>query len=316
MAALTPAADLAATNPIRHPNESDEYRRARQALLVEEIELRRHAERVAELRRGLPSGGEVPQDYRFVAEDGAEVSLARPVRRARHARRLQLHVRSAARRAVPDVHVVHGRARPQDRRHPPARRHRLHRPLADRSARRRQAGTGLDRPAGVQRRAGDFTRDYVSAGRRRHAGVQRVHAARRRRSGTSGATRSPARWPTPARIHAAPWRWTRCGSSSTPCPTAAAATGTPASRTDAPPGASPETGGRRPPIGCQERQSRTSIVRSVRDGWWRMWHDQEAGPEPAYPPATPAPDRIASSRHPERAGARPRPPVRSLPRPG
>jgi predicted dithiol-disulfide oxidoreductase (DUF899 family) len=75
MAALTPAADLAATNPIRHPNETAEYRQARQALLVEEIELRRHAERVAELRRALPAGGEVPQDYRFVAEGGAEVGL-------------------------------------------------------------------------------------------------------------------------------------------------------------------------------------------------------------------------------------------------
>ena len=51
MTELTPAAELAAKNAIRHPNESDEYRRARQELLVEEIELRRHAERVAELRR-------------------------------------------------------------------------------------------------------------------------------------------------------------------------------------------------------------------------------------------------------------------------
>ena len=76
MAALTPAAELAAKNPIRHPNESDEYRRARQALLVEEIELRRHAERVASLRRDLPPGGEVPGDYHFVAEDGADVTLA------------------------------------------------------------------------------------------------------------------------------------------------------------------------------------------------------------------------------------------------
>jgi predicted dithiol-disulfide oxidoreductase (DUF899 family) len=76
MAALTPVAELAATNPIRRPNESDEYRRARQELLIEEIELRRHAERVAALRRDLPPGGEVPQDYRFVAEDGVEVTLS------------------------------------------------------------------------------------------------------------------------------------------------------------------------------------------------------------------------------------------------
>jgi len=74
--ALTPPADLAATNPTRHPGESEEYRRARQALLVEEIALRRQVERVASLRRTLPTGGEVPDDYRFVAEDGSEVSLS------------------------------------------------------------------------------------------------------------------------------------------------------------------------------------------------------------------------------------------------
>jgi predicted dithiol-disulfide oxidoreductase (DUF899 family) len=74
--ALTPATELAATNTITHPNESDEYRTARQALLVEEIELRRQMERVAEIRRNLPTGGAVPADYRFVAEDGNEVTLA------------------------------------------------------------------------------------------------------------------------------------------------------------------------------------------------------------------------------------------------
>jgi predicted dithiol-disulfide oxidoreductase (DUF899 family) len=76
MPELTPAAELAAKNSTRHPNESDEYRRARQALLVEEIELRRHVERVAELRRALPLGGEVPDDYHFVAEDGSRVTLS------------------------------------------------------------------------------------------------------------------------------------------------------------------------------------------------------------------------------------------------
>jgi predicted dithiol-disulfide oxidoreductase (DUF899 family) len=73
--ALTPAAELAARNDVQHPNESAEYRRARQALLVEEIELRRQAERVAELRRALPPGGEVEHEYRFVAEDGTDVTL-------------------------------------------------------------------------------------------------------------------------------------------------------------------------------------------------------------------------------------------------
>jgi predicted dithiol-disulfide oxidoreductase (DUF899 family) len=76
MAKLAPAQELAATNPTRHPNESDEYRAARQQLLVEEIELRRHAERVAELRRRLPPGGDVLDDYAFVAEDGRTVTLS------------------------------------------------------------------------------------------------------------------------------------------------------------------------------------------------------------------------------------------------
>jgi predicted dithiol-disulfide oxidoreductase (DUF899 family) len=67
---LTPAADLARDNPVRFPNESAEYRAARTALLAEEIELRRHIERVAEQRRALPPGGEVTGDYRFQTEDG------------------------------------------------------------------------------------------------------------------------------------------------------------------------------------------------------------------------------------------------------
>jgi predicted dithiol-disulfide oxidoreductase (DUF899 family) len=73
---LTPAVDLAAKNKARFPNESDEYRRARQQLLAEEIELRRNHERVAGLRRDLPHGGEVSRDYHFVAEDGTDVTLA------------------------------------------------------------------------------------------------------------------------------------------------------------------------------------------------------------------------------------------------
>jgi predicted dithiol-disulfide oxidoreductase (DUF899 family) len=67
---LIPAAKLAADNPVRFPGESAEYRAARTALLAEEIELRRHVERVAALRRALPPGGEVKGDYRFMTEDG------------------------------------------------------------------------------------------------------------------------------------------------------------------------------------------------------------------------------------------------------
>jgi predicted dithiol-disulfide oxidoreductase (DUF899 family) len=67
---LVPAAQLAAENPIRMPNESATYRAARQALLAEEFELRRQIERVAALRRALPPGGPVTGDYRFDTEDG------------------------------------------------------------------------------------------------------------------------------------------------------------------------------------------------------------------------------------------------------
>ena len=68
---LKPAIDMARMNGVRFPNESGEYRRARDALLAEEIELRRHIERVAEQRRALPPGGVMPKDYRFKGENGA-----------------------------------------------------------------------------------------------------------------------------------------------------------------------------------------------------------------------------------------------------
>jgi predicted dithiol-disulfide oxidoreductase (DUF899 family) len=67
---LTSAAKLAAENPARMPGESAEYRAARNALLAEEIELRRQIERVAAQRRALPPGGLVGGDYRFETEDG------------------------------------------------------------------------------------------------------------------------------------------------------------------------------------------------------------------------------------------------------
>jgi predicted dithiol-disulfide oxidoreductase (DUF899 family) len=65
---LIPAGKLARDNPVRFPNESADYRAARSALLAEEIELRRHIERVAAQRRALPPGGEVKGDYRFKTE--------------------------------------------------------------------------------------------------------------------------------------------------------------------------------------------------------------------------------------------------------
>ena len=67
---LIPADQLAQDNPVRIRGESADYRAARTALLAEEIELRRHIERVAAQRRALPPGAEVGGDYRFEGEDG------------------------------------------------------------------------------------------------------------------------------------------------------------------------------------------------------------------------------------------------------
>jgi predicted dithiol-disulfide oxidoreductase (DUF899 family) len=67
---LIPARQLAAANTARFPKESEAYRTARNALLAEEIELRRKIEHVAALRRALPPGGEIPRDFELVSETG------------------------------------------------------------------------------------------------------------------------------------------------------------------------------------------------------------------------------------------------------
>ena len=67
--AVKPAPELV-KHDRRFPNDSDDYRQARLALLAEEIELRRPIERVATQRRALPPGGTLPQDYRFQGADG------------------------------------------------------------------------------------------------------------------------------------------------------------------------------------------------------------------------------------------------------
>jgi predicted dithiol-disulfide oxidoreductase (DUF899 family) len=60
---------------VAFPNESAEYRAARDRLLEREIELRRAMEEVAAARRELPAGGPVPEDYAFTGVDG-EVRLS------------------------------------------------------------------------------------------------------------------------------------------------------------------------------------------------------------------------------------------------
>ena len=51
------------------PGESDSYRDARDRLLDAELELRRQVETVAALRRELPLGGALKEDYVFDARD-------------------------------------------------------------------------------------------------------------------------------------------------------------------------------------------------------------------------------------------------------
>jgi predicted dithiol-disulfide oxidoreductase (DUF899 family) len=70
-----PATELARKGKTPFPGESAAYRAARQALLAEEIELRRHMTRLAEQRQALPPGPVIEKDYRFRDENGFEVGL-------------------------------------------------------------------------------------------------------------------------------------------------------------------------------------------------------------------------------------------------
>ncbi len=63
------ASSAVSLHSIRFPGETPEYRDARDKLLQAEIALRRQLEDVAALRRTLPLGGPVPEDYIF--EEGA-----------------------------------------------------------------------------------------------------------------------------------------------------------------------------------------------------------------------------------------------------
>jgi predicted dithiol-disulfide oxidoreductase (DUF899 family) len=63
---------------ISFPDESAEYRTARDRLLAQEIELRRMTEAVAAARRELPPGGPIPEDYVFAGVgDGGEQAPVR-----------------------------------------------------------------------------------------------------------------------------------------------------------------------------------------------------------------------------------------------
>src|SRR5262249_1308420 len=65
------------------PGESREYRESRNRLLEAEVQLRKQLEAVAALRRQLPDGGTVPQDYVF-EEDSGPVKLSQLFRPGQH----------------------------------------------------------------------------------------------------------------------------------------------------------------------------------------------------------------------------------------
>ena len=80
MAARKPASTV--LHAVRFPGESKDYRAARDKLLKAEIELRRNMEQVAALRRKLPPGGPVPEDYEF-EEGGPDLDDTTSVRRVK-----------------------------------------------------------------------------------------------------------------------------------------------------------------------------------------------------------------------------------------
>jgi predicted dithiol-disulfide oxidoreductase (DUF899 family) len=69
---LKPTSELA-QHGLRYPNESQEYRKAREALLKDEQELVAKVKSVAEKRRKLPFGGELKEDYSFQWAGGGKV---------------------------------------------------------------------------------------------------------------------------------------------------------------------------------------------------------------------------------------------------
>jgi predicted dithiol-disulfide oxidoreductase (DUF899 family) len=68
---------MAAKHSVCFPGESTAYRDARNELLDAEIELRRNIESVAAKRRGLPLGGEIPEDYAFDETAGGDGAASR-----------------------------------------------------------------------------------------------------------------------------------------------------------------------------------------------------------------------------------------------
>jgi predicted dithiol-disulfide oxidoreductase (DUF899 family) len=68
-----------ATHSFRFPGETETYRRSRNQLLQAEVDLRRRVEEVALLRRQLPLGGQMAENYIF-EEGSPDLNDARTIR--------------------------------------------------------------------------------------------------------------------------------------------------------------------------------------------------------------------------------------------
>jgi predicted dithiol-disulfide oxidoreductase (DUF899 family) len=67
---------MAPHHDTRFPNETESYRVAQDALLTAEMELRARTEEVAVMRRALPMGGALKEDY-VLTEGTADLQVER-----------------------------------------------------------------------------------------------------------------------------------------------------------------------------------------------------------------------------------------------
>ena len=201
---LKPAAELARADPVRIPNESAEYRAARTALLAEEIELRRHIERVAAQRRALPPGGPVIGDYRFEGEDGP-TDFAGLFGDKQTLAIYSYMFGPERERPCPMCTNTLGRLGGQCGRHRPADLACRRRALADRAPDRLEKRARLAQPSPLQRSQRRlFARLFRHPAQRlRSPGLQRVHPPRRDDPPFLVRRDDELRPPTPARTRAA-----------------------------------------------------------------------------------------------------------------
>jgi predicted dithiol-disulfide oxidoreductase (DUF899 family) len=73
---LVSVKELAAKRAPRFAAESSAYAKAREVLLAEEIEVRRHLGRLARQNRELPEGPAISESWKFLGANGGEVGLA------------------------------------------------------------------------------------------------------------------------------------------------------------------------------------------------------------------------------------------------